>query len=52
MAPVAYSEATTTAVTSTANFLIGTLTNHAPMLLLISAVMLIFYFLARKFSLR
>ena len=52
MQAVAYSEATSTAVEGVASFIIGTLTNYAPMLLLIGAVMLIFGFLARKLSLR
>lgn len=50
MTPVAYNEATTTAVTNVANFMIGTLTNYAPMLLTIFAVLYIFRFLSRKLS--
>lgn len=50
MQAVAYNEATTTAVSNVASFLLTTLQNFAPMLLTIFAVMFIFKFLSRKLS--
>lgn len=52
MTPVAYNATTTQAVSDVVNFLIGTLTNYAPMLLMIGGAFIIFGFLSRKLSLR
>jgi len=52
MTAVAMSSDTMTAVTGIGQFILGTLTNHAQLILTISAVLLVFGFLARKLSLR